>query len=124
MLPADSRVHRPKLAGRCKTAQRELALEETNAEYPHPILATCAADVPLLFDHQLPTDSSDEADFKRTQDFTIEDFDLVARLICWFGKLIATPHVLSQVSDLTDLPGKGNPRNGSPRTPRFGFAQE
>jgi hypothetical protein len=34
MLPADSRVHRPKLAGRCKTAQRELALEEANAEYP------------------------------------------------------------------------------------------
>ena len=24
----------------------------------------------------------------------------------WFGKLIATPHVLSQVSDLTDLTGK------------------
>ena len=28
------------------------------------------------------------------------------RLIDWFGKLIATPHVLSQVSDLTDLPGR------------------
>src|SRR5437870_3817322 len=25
--------------------------------------ATCAADIPLLFDHQLPTDSSDEAHF-------------------------------------------------------------
>lgn len=24
----------------------------------------------------------------------------------WFGKLITTPHVLSQVSDLTDLSGK------------------
>ena len=45
-------------------------------------------------------------EFKRTQGFTIEDFDLLASLIVWFGKLIATPHVLGQVSDLTDLPGK------------------
>src|ERR1700692_1282284 len=45
-------------------------------------------------------------DFKRTQGFTIEDFDLLATLIGWFGKLIATPHVLSQVSDLAVLPGK------------------
>ena len=30
-------------------------------------------------------------DFKRTQDFTIEDFELLRRLIDWFGKLIATP---------------------------------
>jgi hypothetical protein len=44
--------------------------------------------------------------FKRTADFTIEDYELLARLIGWFGKLIATPHVLSQVSDLTDLAGK------------------
>src|SRR5271157_3903853 len=43
--------------------------------------------------------------FKRTGDFTIEDYDLLVRLIDWFGKLIATPHVLSQVSDLTDLTG-------------------
>ncbi|MBZ5725656.1 MAG: hypothetical protein LAP87_11740 [Acidobacteriia bacterium] len=43
--------------------------------------------------------------FKRTGDFTIEDYDLLVRLIGWFGKLIATPHVLSQVSDLTDLTG-------------------
>jgi hypothetical protein len=45
-------------------------------------------------------------EFKRTRNFTIEDFDLLERLIAWFGKLVATPHVLSQVSDLTDLNGK------------------
>jgi hypothetical protein len=45
-------------------------------------------------------------EFKRTQGFTIEDFDLLKNLIRWFGRLIATPHVLTQVSDLTDLPGK------------------
>ena len=44
--------------------------------------------------------------FKRTQNFTIEDFDLLTRLIDWFGKLFATPHVLSQTSDLTDLRGR------------------
>jgi hypothetical protein len=43
---------------------------------------------------------------KRTQNFTIEDSELLERLVAWFGKLFATPHVLSQVSDLADLPGK------------------
>lgn len=41
--------------------------------------------------------------FKRTQNFTIEDFDLLTRLIDCFGRLITTPHVLSQASDLADL---------------------
>jgi hypothetical protein len=44
--------------------------------------------------------------FKRTGGFTIRHYDLLVRLFAWFGKLIATPHVLSQVSDLTDLTGK------------------
>jgi len=44
--------------------------------------------------------------FKRTRDFTIHDFDLLMRLIRWFGRLFATPHVLSQTSDLADLHGK------------------
>lgn len=43
--------------------------------------------------------------YKRTQGFTIEDFDLLVRLIAWFGKLFATPHVMSQASDLADLRG-------------------
>jgi hypothetical protein len=48
--------------------------------------------------------------FKRAGDFTVEDYDLLdydllVRLIDWFGKLIATPHVLSQVSDPADLTG-------------------
>jgi hypothetical protein len=45
-------------------------------------------------------------EFKRTQSFMIEDFDLLSRLVDWFGKLVTTPHVLSQVSDLTDLAGE------------------
>ena len=45
-------------------------------------------------------------EFKRTQNFTIADFDTLSTLIGWFGKLATTPHVLSQVSDLTDLSGK------------------
>jgi hypothetical protein len=44
--------------------------------------------------------------FKRTSDFVIADYDLLVRLIAWFGKIVATPHVLNQVSDLTDLSGK------------------
>jgi len=45
-------------------------------------------------------------EFKRTQNFTIGDFDTLSALIGSFGKLVTTPHVLSQVSDLTDLGGK------------------
>ena len=45
--------------------------------------------------------------FKRTQDFTLDDFHLLLKLLDLFGApLITTPHVLSQVSDLTDLSGK------------------
>lgn len=44
--------------------------------------------------------------FKRTQAFTVEDFDLLCNLMAWFGlPVLVTPHVLSQVSDLTDLSG-------------------
>jgi len=44
--------------------------------------------------------------FKRTQDFTVDDFRQLRKLLDELGTpLIATPHILSQVSDLTDLPG-------------------
>lgn len=44
--------------------------------------------------------------FKRTQNFRIDDFKTLSRLVDWFGEpLVATPHILSQVSDLTDLSG-------------------
>jgi hypothetical protein len=46
-------------------------------------------------------------DFKRTQDFTVEDFRTLSALVDWFGTpLVTTPRVLSQVSDLTDLSGR------------------
>jgi hypothetical protein len=44
--------------------------------------------------------------FKRTQTYTVGDFDLLARLIAWFGRLVTTPHILTQASDLADLNGK------------------
>ena len=44
--------------------------------------------------------------FNRTQSFTVDDFYLLQKLINWFGApLIASPYVLSQVSDLTRLSG-------------------
>jgi hypothetical protein len=44
--------------------------------------------------------------FKRTQSFTAQDFELLRNLISVLGTLIATPHVLAQLSDLAALPGK------------------
>src|ERR1700691_6200743 len=47
-------------------------------------------------------------DFKRTQDFTVDDFHTLSALVAWFGTpLVTTPHILSQVSDLTALSGRG-----------------
>lgn len=44
--------------------------------------------------------------FKRCQNFSEEDFDLVLKLIALLGPLLyTTPHILSQTSDLTDLSG-------------------
>lgn len=41
--------------------------------------------------------------FKRTQNFTVEDFELLSHLVAYFGRLVTTPHLLSQASDLADL---------------------
>jgi rRNA-processing protein FCF1 len=47
------------------------------------------------------------SNFKRTRDFTEEDFRMLQSLVLWFGPpLFTTPHILSQVSDLTDLQGQ------------------
>lgn len=44
--------------------------------------------------------------FKRTKKFTIEDFDLLSQIICFFTKLITTPNILTEVSNLCNsLPG-------------------
>ncbi len=45
--------------------------------------------------------------FKRTDRFTVEDFDLLQRLVSYCGKAVTTTHVLTEVSNLAgQLPGK------------------
>ena len=39
--------------------------------------------------------------FKRTQAYTLEDFELLEGLISCLGRLFTTPHVLTEVSNLT-----------------------
>jgi len=41
--------------------------------------------------------------FKRTQRYTVEDFDLLKLLLSQFETLITTPHVLTEVSNLSSL---------------------
>ncbi|ODS34391.1 MAG: hypothetical protein SCARUB_00522 [Candidatus Scalindua rubra] len=44
--------------------------------------------------------------FKRTKKYTIEDFDLLSQIIRYFPKLITTPNILTEVSNLCNsLPG-------------------
>lgn len=44
--------------------------------------------------------------FKRTQNFTLQDYDLLRAMLNHLGEpVISTPHRLSQLSDLTDMPG-------------------
>src|ERR1044072_1459487 len=47
------------------------------------------------FDKRLVTD------FKRTQAYSVEDFELLSKLIQQFDKIIATPSVLAEVSNLS-----------------------
>lgn len=43
--------------------------------------------------------------FKRTQVYTVEDFELLERLIAYFGDIVTTPHILTEVSTLASLHG-------------------
>lgn len=46
------------------------------------------------------------ARFKRTSDYTEDDFDLLANFLASFRTLVTTPHLLTEVSNLADsLPG-------------------
>lgn len=40
--------------------------------------------------------------FKRTSTYTASDYELLVRLIDQFEKIIATPHILAEVSNLTN----------------------
>jgi hypothetical protein len=44
--------------------------------------------------------------FKRTQVYTVEDFELLERSIAYLGKVITTPHILTEVSNLASLRGQ------------------
>lgn len=43
--------------------------------------------------------------FKRTSKYRIQDFDLLLRVLAKWTSLYTLPHVLAEVSNLTDLPG-------------------
>ena len=43
--------------------------------------------------------------FKRTRQYTMDDYDLLVRVLGNFGHLYTVAHVLAEVSNLTDLPG-------------------
>lgn len=43
--------------------------------------------------------------FKRTQQYTVEDFELLEILISQFTALITTPHLLTELSNLATLQG-------------------
>lgn len=43
--------------------------------------------------------------FKRTRQYTIEDFELLELLVAHFGILVTTPHFLTEVSNLATLQG-------------------
>ena len=42
------------------------------------------------------------ASFKRTAQFTTDDFDLLSRLLVQFQGLVTTPHILTEVSNLAN----------------------
>ena len=48
--------------------------------------------------------------FKRTSSYTISDYLLLEQLVAYLGGAVATPHILAQTSDLTDMPGEEGAR--------------
>jgi hypothetical protein len=48
--------------------------------------------------------------FKRTRQYTAQDFDLLRRVFGRWKSLHTVPHVLAEVSNLTDLPGSERPK--------------
>jgi rRNA-processing protein FCF1 len=43
--------------------------------------------------------------FKRTRQYTMDDYDLLVQVLGNFDRLFTVAHVLAEVSNLTDLPG-------------------
>lgn len=43
--------------------------------------------------------------FKRTRQYTTQDFDLLSSVITHWSSLCTVPHILAEVSNLTDLEG-------------------
>jgi hypothetical protein len=43
--------------------------------------------------------------FKRTRSYTVQDYELLEDLIAEFRRLVTTPHILTETSNLTDLSG-------------------
>lgn len=48
--------------------------------------------------------------FKRTSQYTLQDFDLLLRVLGQWKSLYTVPHVLAEVSNLTDLSGAERPQ--------------
>jgi predicted nucleic acid-binding protein len=48
--------------------------------------------------------------FKRTRRYTIDDFELLLRVIGRWRSLYTVAHILAEVSNLTDLPGPEGPQ--------------
>lgn len=44
--------------------------------------------------------------FNRTEKFTLEDYDLLLRIILFFNKLVTTPHILTEVNSLINQIGE------------------
>ena len=50
------------------------------------------------------------ANFKRTRQYTIDDFDLLRRVLDQWKPIYTVAHLLAEVSNLTDLSGPERPR--------------
>ena len=44
--------------------------------------------------------------FKRTVQFTVDDYDLLVRLLSRFARVVTTPHILSEVNSLSGQMGE------------------
>ena len=64
------------------------------------------------------------AGFKRTSSYSVQEYVLLEQFVAYVGGVVATPHVLAQTSDLTDMPGEEGARVRLLLASRVGISTE
>lgn len=82
-------------------------IEEVKALFARYLQIGIVVDTNILLLYIVGTANRDRiSKFKRTNQFTPEDYDLLARILNSFQKVVTTPNILTEVNSLTNQLGE------------------